>query len=239
MGIKLTLDIGNTRVKWGAFSGGLLQDKGIGHFPNFQLPEDIAAQTTHAIVSATGSHNLLSGFFPEEVKPILLSADLDLPVKSDYLTPETIGTDRIAAYHGAVALFPGETSLSIDAGTCITYDLVENSEEHRGGMISPGLKMRLRAMNEFTHALPLVELPPKAAPLALSTADALGQGALFGAACEVEGIIGYFKDRFKGIKILLTGGDAGQLAENIRTEVVLEPDLVLIGLHEILTHHVN
>ncbi len=238
MGIKLALDIGNTRVKWGAFSEGLLQDKGTGHFPDFELPEDIAAQTTHAIISATGSYNLPFDFLPGEVKPILLSADLDLPVKSDYLTPETIGSDRIAAYHGAAVLYPGNT-LSIDIGTCITYDLVENGRVHRGGMISPGLKMRLRAMNEFTHALPLAEIPPKAMPLGLSTAEALGQGALFGTAREVEGIIGYFKDRFKGIKILLTGGDAGLLAENIHTEVILEPDLVLFGLHEILTHHVN
>ena len=44
----------------------------------------------------------------------------------------------------------------IDAGTCITFDLLLSNGHYLGGNISPGLDMRLRAMHEFTARLPLI-----------------------------------------------------------------------------------
>ncbi len=38
--------------------------------------------------------------------------------RNEYETPETLGTDRIAAVAGAYYLFPGRNVLIIDAGKC-------------------------------------------------------------------------------------------------------------------------
>ena len=43
--------------------------------------------------------------------------------------------------------------LVVDVGTCITADLIVEGI-HLGGIISPGIKSRLKSMNDDTDALP-------------------------------------------------------------------------------------
>ncbi len=47
--------------------------------------------------------------------------------------------------------------LIIDAGTAITYDIVNEKGQYLGGNISPGIEMRLKALHQFTGKLPLVQ----------------------------------------------------------------------------------
>ncbi|MBK6903040.1 MAG: type III pantothenate kinase [Saprospirales bacterium] len=67
-----------------------------------------------------------------------------------------MGKDRLAAAVGAWSFFPGKTCLVIDAGTCITSDVLSEDGIFKGGNISPGIDMRLKAMHTFTARLPLV-----------------------------------------------------------------------------------
>jgi type III pantothenate kinase len=85
----------------------------------------------------------------------ILSHKSRLPFRIDYETPETLGTDRIAAAAGAFSLFPGAEILIIDAGTAITFEFL-SGDIYKGGNISPGLNMRFRALHKFTGQLPLV-----------------------------------------------------------------------------------
>jgi type III pantothenate kinase len=55
------------------------------------------------------------------------------------------------------SLYPGINTLTIQTGTCITYDIVDSMGQYLGGGISPGLDMRFRAMHTFTAKLPLVK----------------------------------------------------------------------------------
>ena len=43
-------------------------------------------------------------------------------IKNHYLTPQTLGPDRLAAVIGAHYLYPAKNNLVISGGTCITYD---------------------------------------------------------------------------------------------------------------------
>ena len=67
-----------------------------------------------------------------------------VPLTMDYQTPETLGGDRIAAAVGASLLNPGASSLVTGLGSCITYDLIENGKIYKGGIISPGLNLRIK-----------------------------------------------------------------------------------------------
>ena len=75
---------------------------------------------------------------------IEMSHKLRLPVKIKYETPNTLGKDRLAAVCGAMRLYPRTDLLVIGIGTCITYDLVRSNGDYMGGLISPGLDMRLK-----------------------------------------------------------------------------------------------
>ena len=97
---------------------------------------------------------------PSEIKNNfhLLSYRSRLPITIDYDTPETLGMDRVAAAVGARVLSSSKDPLLVvDAGSCITIDLLDQNDVYRGGAIAPGLRMRFRALHEFTAALPLVD----------------------------------------------------------------------------------
>src|SRR5699024_1472268 len=99
-------------------------------------------------------HDLLAKLSGTRIK---LSAETPIPFKNDYGTHKSLGIDRIALAAAAVANYPGKNVLVIDAGTCITYDIITAESEYLGGAISLGLSMRFRALNNFTANLPLLE----------------------------------------------------------------------------------
>src|SRR5699024_11592030 len=87
---------------------------------------------------------------------IRLSPDVPVPFKNRYQSPQTLGLDRIALAAAAVTKYPHKNILVIDAGTCVTYDIITADKEYLGGAISAGLNMRFRALNSFTADLPLL-----------------------------------------------------------------------------------
>ena len=78
-----------------------------------------------------------------------------LPIRVDYKSPETLGSDRIATAVGAADAFPGRNVLVVDAGSALTIDLVTGDGAFVGGRISPGMMMRFRALHQLTGRLPM------------------------------------------------------------------------------------
>lgn len=68
--------------------------------------------------------------------------------------PPTLGMDRIANCAALVQKNP--SGIVIDAGTCITLEVVAN-KKFIGGAILPGTGILSRAMHDYTGALPLVD----------------------------------------------------------------------------------
>ena len=238
--MNLALDIGNTRVKAGLFDRGRLFEKRILESPNAQaiqaIVEDHAVQ--HCILSQVGQSDLEIAALGVPGVALRLDERLELPIVNTYETPETLGKDRIAAVVAAWALFPKQDCLVIDAGTCITYDLLSADGHYLGGNIAPGLDMRFRAMHQFTAALPEVERRMNKGLMGRTTEQALQNGGVLGVLMEMGGYIEMLKMRYTEINVILTGGDSIFFAENLKTEIFVHPDLVLIGLDQILEFHV-
>lgn len=171
----------------------------------------------------------------ENRKVWTLSGDRPLPFTSLYQTMNTIGKDRLAALAGASVLFPGEHCLIIDAGTCITIDLLTADSVYHGGNISPGLQMRLKAMHQQTARLPLVELDELQNDLGLTTETALRTGGQGGGVYELEGLYHRLVAKWSPLNVVLTGGDALLLAQHTLLPHNLQPNLVHYGLHKIMT----
>lgn len=168
---------------------------------------------------------------------IRLESTTPVPIESTYATPKTLGKDRIAAVIGATSLFPNKDCLVIDAGTCITYDLINANGVYLGGNIAPGISMRLRAMDEFTAALPLVSKQHPDTDRGYSTETAIRNGAVWGTALEVQGFIQRFDKQTETLMVILTGGDASLLDKLINWNTCVESHLVLIGLNKILEYN--
>lgn len=243
---NLVVDIGNSFAKAGLFVGGQLQQT----FPQLKVEESyqlIAKNNFDALMVSSVAGNMadLEEKMANHPYHFLLNASTPLPFTNHYQTPQTLGTDRIAAVAGGLSLFPDQAILAIDAGTCITYDIADAQKNYWGGSISPGLQMRAKAMHTFTSRLPLVSISQKEVkevPLAgQSTSSALQSGVLHGTLAEITQMIRMYGDKFGDLQVVICGGDAILLNQGIRVAqtVTIVPELILIGLNRILEHNVS
>ncbi len=167
----------------------------------------------------------------------ILSHKSKLPFNNEYETPRTLGPDRLAAIAGAYLYFRGEKVLIIDAGSAITYDFLSGNN-YKGGNISPGLSMRFKALHKFTSKLPLVSISQYYSNPAKNTIEALRAGVITGVTYEINEYIRTFVKKYKGIKVVITGGDAEFLTSRIIAKTLYMPDLVIEGLNYILEYNV-
>ena len=163
-----------------------------------------------------------------------LTAETRLPINNLYKTPETLGKDRLAAVVGAYSLFPGKDILVIDAGTALTIDFVDREGNYHGGIISPGLNMRFRALHEYTKKLPLQAYKDDFEIIGDSTTSAITSGVQNGIIFEVNAYINYFVKKFPQLVNILTGGDINFFVNKIEKCIFAEPNLVLFGLEKLI-----
>ena len=112
--------------------------------------------------------------------------------------------------------------------------------EYLGGAISPGIPMRLKAMNYYTQALPLVEFDKNYEKLiGQSTSESLLTGALIAAACEIDGMIDRYKERYENLQVLITGGDSDYLCKQVKNRFFANQNILLQGLNTILNFNLE
>ena len=235
--MNLTIDIGNSRVKTAVFNGSKISEAAV--HKNFDLKKlkSVAHKGIKNVIVCTVKD------YPADWKKYLktnfnfteLSDKTPVPVKNKYATPQTLGKDRLASAVAAHSLFPRKNVLVINAGTCITYDFVDSKGAYLGGSISPGLEMRFKALHTFTGRLPLVEADEKNSVLVgKTTKESILSGVQQGIIKEIEGIILAYEKTFKGLQIIVTGGNSPWLKKHLAGKINIEPFLTLKGLNVIL-----
>src|SRR5665213_83981 len=155
----LVIDIGNTYTKIATFKKGELlhaeqyQTVDTGIINSFLTEYEIEK----AIISSVKKENEeWEGILGQQIPLVYFNTGLKKGIVNHYLTPGTLGLDRLAAVMGAYYGYPNKGSMIIDGGTCITYDWVDAAGNYYGGSISPGLNMRYKALNYYTSGLPLI-----------------------------------------------------------------------------------
>ena len=155
----ITIDIGNTRSKYAVFRADNIIESGV--FDPYCNDLGVVLQKYPSI--RRGIISSVSGKVEEclrslcGVDVLVLGNDTRLPFTLSYKDRSRVGADRLALVAAAFAERPHEDNLIIDIGTCITYDILTSDDRHLGGPISPGIRLRFKAMNEHTALLPLCE----------------------------------------------------------------------------------
>ncbi|UPL49103.1 type III pantothenate kinase [Hymenobacter sublimis] len=243
----LSLDIGNTAVKYGCFEADILVESATGQNPDQVRAAVARLRPEHAVVASVAEP---TAQWAAELRALVTGKVLEfvpatttLPIRNGYATPHTLGADRLAAAVGAAWLLPGRDVVIVDAGTAIKCDLVEGGHTFRGGSIAPGVAMRFQALHTFTGRLPLVaNLPEATATVPLTGVDtesAIRSGVVNGAVAEVQGLLAEYAAQFPQLAVILAGGDAAFFRTRLKGPIFVVPELVLIGLHRILVHHVS
>jgi len=241
--MNLVIDIGNTLVKTAIFNKTTLVEKNI--FPKEKLIYSLKGifknhHITHSIMSSVGSINLSDlQIIKKLYNPIILDQNTKLPFKNFYITPKTLGVDRIALVVAAVTKYPNNNVLIIDAGSCITYDFVNKNNEYFGGAISPGIEMRYNALHSYTANLPKLSFTNEIPLSGDSTENSIHIGVLNGTINEIKGTIDQFKAKNKKLTVVLTGGDTIFLAKNLKSTIFANPNFLLEGLNSILFYNLG
>ncbi len=241
---NLVIDIGNTNSKLAVFKSG-----GLVHFESLQqldlrriaeLLEEFNI-TGSTVSSVNEAHTAAIELLKANSHYVEFSTSINPGIKNNYKSLSTLGLDRWAKVIAAYRYFPGESVFMIDAGTCITYDLLSSDSSYFGGSISLGVQMRFQALQHFTGRLPLVDWNTNITmiPEGSDTHNAILNGVLQGVVNEVEGFIASQYHKNNKVKVLITGGDApffmNQLKGcNFANQVIHEPYLVLKGLNEVI-----
>ena len=240
MGLKLIIDIGNSRTKFAIFQKNKLLDLQIFESPEFLFLKKIM-QTYPAIdASVLSAVRDYPGEFDDVLKEqgffLKLDETTQLPFKNLYKTPKSLGKDRLAIVAGAKASYPKHNVLAIVAGTTITYDVVNERGEYMGGGISPGIVMRFKALHNFTEKLPFIKPEGEKQPdlIGNTTENAILSGVMNGATEEIDGIINRYKEFFKNLKVIVGGGDHKYFDKRLKNNIFAAPNIVLEGLKEIL-----
>ena len=217
---NLTIDNGNTSVKVAYFIGSRLvatnrfvrhDSRLLERFISSYKPDSAIVCST---ASSTASERIEQLAEQRCRRAILLTHETPMPITLGYRTPQTLGRDRIATAVGAWTMARnqgGGDVLVIDAGTAITYDLVEADGCFRGGNIAPGLRLRFKALHEHTGRLPLIEPEGDAPLVGYDTETAIRSGVLLGLAGEVKQYIAELRCTRPDLTVFLTGGDSALL----------------------------
>lgn len=246
MALRLCIDVGNTRTKVGEFEDDELLR--VHTFSNEEVLKNskmLDEMELEAVILSSVNQKVSKSLDLNNKKffTLELSHATPLPIKTLYLTPETLGKDRIALAVGAYKTFPRTNVLVIDAGTCITYDFINREGVFLGGAISPGIQMRLKSMHFGTDSLPMIQWDPKSKALpelnGNSTISSMLSGVVNGVNGEMTSFIVKYSKNRPDLRVILSGGDADFFEKELKNGIFADPNLVLKGLNEILRYNLH
>jgi type III pantothenate kinase len=166
------------------------------------------------------------------VDPFILQTGVKTGLKIHYRNPPDVGPDRVANAIGAAHLHPGRHLIIVDLGTATTFDVVRGGRDYLGGIILPGLRIGMEALERNTARLPTVEIVPAAELVGRSTVESIQSGLYYGHRAIVRELTREIRDQcFPNEPVIVIGtGGFSRLFEREQLFDVVLPDLVLVGL---------
>ena len=240
----LTVDIGNSDTVVGLFRGARLA--GFWRLTSGRLTADEAMMLlAHALGRGSRARGAvlcsvvprLTPAWSEALEratgrpPLEVTAELVrelLPIR--YHDPGAVGADRIANALAARELY-GTPVIVVDLGTATTFDCVSREGAYLGGAIAPGVGTSAEELFRRAARVPRVELRRPRRALGRTTEESLRSGVLWGAAGQVDALVGRLAREMKGKpRVVATGGWAKVVAPECGTVEAVDEALTLKGM---------
>uniref|UniRef100_A0A7C1X6V7 Type III pantothenate kinase n=2 Tax=Thermomicrobium roseum TaxID=500 RepID=A0A7C1X6V7_THERO len=244
----LAVDVGNTNVVIGVFSGTELRARWRLATARDRMPDEwwvqlvVLSQTQgfhiqdiEAVALASVVPPLTSVFLELArrhlaIEPLVVNGnqELGLPLRVD--NPSEVGADRICNALGAIERY-GAPVIVVDFGTGTTFDVVDSTGAYIGGAIAPGITIAFEALTQRAARLFTVALEPPSRAIGRSTREGLQAGTVLGYAELVRGLIRRIREELgQEAPVVATGGLAPLVAPLVPEFLAVEPDLTLYGL---------
>jgi type III pantothenate kinase len=223
---RLTSRREQTADEYGVFIQTLLQTRGIEqqHITGVAISNVVPTvqQTLEWMCEA------YFGISPFTVQP---GVNVTFPLNVDH--PTEVGADRVCNVVAGVALY-GKPLIVVDFGTATNFDVVNARGEFVGGAIAPGLTVAAEALISKGARLFRVELVRPKEAIGRNTVTNIQSGVVYGYAGLVDGLVDRMRRELDGdVKVVATGGLAGQMREVARNIQEVNPNLRLEGVRMI------
>lgn len=230
----LTIDVGNSRVKFGEFHRNddiarptvtpvELTAISLKHRRDVagQLASWAAGRSIDSCIVAGSNppvRDQLTEDWPSDLPaPTILSSPHSIPLRLDVDQPEAVGIDRVLNAWAAWQLYPRRCTVVVDSGTTTTVDLVSAEGAFLGGTIFPGLRLSAYALHDYTARLPLIDVDSRLTELppvpGRNTDEAMRAGLYWGQLGAIREIVDQLRQTTAPDvpALLLTGGGSRQL----------------------------
>lgn len=171
----------------------------------------------------------------EKCSRLVLMDAFHKEILSEYGFPDSLSYDRALSLVAASRIFAGKACMVFDFGTTLTVDFMDGKGIYKGGNISLGCMTRLKALNRYSKALPLVQIPGRTVAAGFTTEESVGAGVVSGIMFEIDG---YIRSN-PGNIVVFTGGDAAYFAEKMNSPVFVVSNLVMMGLSTVTDDYVK
>lgn len=172
--------------------------------------------------------SLLCDIVPLELGP---GVKTGLNIKID--NPAQLGADLVAGAVGAISEYT-LPCVVIDMGTASTISVIDENGAYIGGVISAGVNLTLRALNQNTAQLPSIDISAPKSVIGSNTVDCMKSGVVFGTAAMLDGLLDRIADELGMTPTFVaTGGLSKEIISYCKNDIIYNANLLLDGLREI------
>ena len=250
----LTVDIGNSRIKWASWQAEKIVARGVVAytvdksadafdelFSVLEKPAFIFAVSVAGDKLSTGLDEWSRQRWQLGVKFLKTEKQFNNIINA-YEDPRQHGADRWAAVVASHQSCPGFSVCVINAGTAITFDLINKNGQHLGGYILPSfVTMHNALLADTANVKSVFNVGFNENSVPDNTNDAVNQGLHIFLQAGIREICQSAKQKMDSpMQIIISGGFAKTILDYPDMPgMAYKPDLVMQGLFEIMKQQMS
>ena len=255
----LTVDVGNTNIKVGAWNRGNLAFVSTIQTNRFATSDEYAAKLLDTFQLYSFNSTQFDGAIVSSVVPqitnnisfaiqrvirvpkvIIVSPGLKTGLNIKIDDPATLGSDMVCSGVATIAKYE-LPAIILSLGTATAMFAINEKAEFLGGTLSPGLGISLEALSSRAAQLPHISLDQPKEVIGTNTVDSMTSGVMYGHACMIDGLIRKMGQELGTDKptVIASGGIAPVLIPLCEEKIILNDNLVLEGLKIIYNKNIK
>lgn len=252
----LTVDIGNTNIKIGAWDNDRLSFVSRIATNSLRTEDECAIRLLEIFRLNDCNRNQFDGAIVASVVPPLSSVltgaiERVIQTKRVYQVgpgvktglnilidnPATLGADMVCASVSASAKYP-TPCIIVSLGTATAIFAIDENGNFLGGSVAPGMIISLEALSSRTAQLPHISLDNPRGLIATNTEDSMKSGMIYGTAAMLDGMIARYREQLgEHTTVVACGGLARYVVKHCQSDIIFDDDLVMEGLK--IIYHKN